>query len=227
MRVPIAKEGFVFIKIFASLAIFFYITGYYVGILYFLSGVSFVLMIFMLSFFRDPQRRITGGENLLISPADGKIIDIKKETHKFLNTPCNVIKIFMSVFNVHIQRAPIDGVVKFINYQPGKFLPAYNEEVSEKNEQNIIAIEFTPSSISEPLVFQILVKQIAGILARRIVCWCKEKDKLIKGQRIGLIKFSSQVDLYLPENIKINVKKGDKLKAGVTVIGEISYNYKV
>lgn len=219
MRIPVAKEGFVFIKIFGALAVVFYITGYYLKSLYFLSGVSFLLMLFMLFFFRDPERKIVENENLILAPADGKILDIKKGKHKFLDSMSNVVKIFMSPLNVHIQRSPINGTVSFTRYQTGKFLPAYKDEADEQNEQNIIGIQFHGSGLES---FQILIKQIAGILARRIVCWCGEKDRLKKGQRIGLIKFGSQVDLYLPERVEIKIKIGDKVKAGITVIGEIS-----
>ena len=127
MRIPVAKDGFVFIKIFVGLTVVFYMTGYYLKSFYFLSGVSFLLMLFMLFFFRDPEREIIQNENLIIAPADGKILDIRKEKHQFLNSTSNVVKIFMSPLNVHIQRAPINGTVNFTKYQPGKFLPAYKD----------------------------------------------------------------------------------------------------
>lgn len=222
LRIPVAKEGFISIKVFFGLSVVFYIIGYEFKLLYFFSALFFLLTIFTIFFFRDPERKITEGENFILSPADGKILDIKNEDNPFVPSPAKVIKIFMSPFNMHIQRAPMDGIVSLVKYQPGLFLKAYQEEASEKNEQNLIGIEFVSRRGSEGLNFRILVKQIAGILARRIVCWTKEKDMVAKGQRLGLIKFGSQVDLYLPENVNLKVKKGDKVKAGITVIAELS-----
>ncbi|MFH1784162.1 MAG: phosphatidylserine decarboxylase family protein [bacterium] len=211
--IPIAREGFILIKCFAGLTALFYITGYYARSLYLLSGLSFLLMIFMMFFFRDPERVLPQEDNVVVSPADGKVMAVEKTKHEFINAETNVVKIFMSPFNMHVQRSPVDGVVKFVKYTPGKFLPAYKQEADIENENNQIAIE-SPS-------LRVVVQQIAGILARRIVCWCKEGDNLKQGQRLGLIKFSSQVDLYVPSNVLLKVNVGDRVKAGVTVIGKI------
>jgi len=218
MRIPVARDGFLPIKIFCGLTLAFYIIGYQFKPLYILSGISFLLTLFTVYFFRDPERKITEGKNCILSPADGKILDIRKENHEFLNSPAQVIKIFMSPLNMHVQRSPVDGAVILVKYQPGLFLRAYREEAAEKNEQNIIGIEARFDNASK---VRVLVKQIAGILARRIVCWSREKDIVCKGARLGLIKFGSQVDIYLPDNIKLKVQKGDKVKAGITIIGEV------
>ena len=114
---------------------------------------------------------------------------------------------------MHVQRAPVKGVVKFVKYTPGKFLPAYKEEADIENENNQIGIESGS--------LKVVVQQISGFLARRVVCWRKEGDSLKQGQRLGLIKFSSQVDLYVPSNISLSVKTGDRVKAGVSIIGKI------
>jgi phosphatidylserine decarboxylase len=222
MRLPVAREGFAPVKLFFSLTLAFYVIGYAFWPLYVLSGISFLLVIFTIYFFRDPERKITEGKNLILSPADGKILDIKKQDHEFMGLGSQVIKIFMSPLNMHVQRSPVNGTVALVKYQPGLFLRAYEQEADEKNEQNIIAIEADFADIGVKSSVRIVVKQIAGIIARRVICRAKEKDTLVKGQRIGLIKFGSQVDIYLPENIELKVKKGDKVKAGISIIGEVS-----
>jgi len=202
MKIPIAKEGVTVIKFFLIFAIGFYILGILHWFFYIFALCSLIIVLFLFYFFRDPERKIEIDENKILSPADGKVIEIsEKEGTK-------IIKIFMSPFNVHIQRSPITGKVKSIEYKPGKFLRAYVKESSEVNEQNIIEIE------------DIQIKQIAGIIARRIVCWVQEGANIQQGQRIGMIKLGSQVDISLPILYNLKIKEGDKVKAGISVVAE-------
>ncbi len=202
MRIPIAKEGLKLIKFSLIFVIGFYILSYLHWIFYFFCGCSLIITLFLLFFFRDPERKVIINENYVLSPADGKVIEIsEKEGEK-------LIKIFMSPLNVHIQRAPITGKVNSIEYRPGKFLKAYAKKSSEVNEQNIIKIE------------NIELKQIAGIIARRIVCWVKEGANVQQGQRIGMIKLGSQVDISLPALYNLRISEGQKVKAAITVIAQ-------
>jgi phosphatidylserine decarboxylase len=166
-----------------------------------------IISLFCLFFFRDPHINITKGENLVLSPCNGTVMQIHE------NEGENVIRVFLSIFNVHLQRSPVSGVVKSVEHKSGKFLMAMRPEAHLVNEQNIITIE------NENGIFTVV--QIAGFLARRCVARIAEGDVLKQGDKIGLIKFSSQVDLHLPKNVQINVKKGDKVISAVTVFGEI------
>jgi phosphatidylserine decarboxylase len=168
----------------------------------------------MFYFFRDPEREIPEGEGLFVSPADGKIILIKDVFEKeHLNAAVIEISIFMSPFNVHVNRAPCDGKIKNMQHNKGKFMAAYKDQASFKNEN----IEMT----LETKYGDILVRQVAGYVARRAVCRVKAGDSLKRGERYGIIKFSSRLDIYLPKDTQIKVKLGDKVKAGETVLGEM------
>ena len=183
------------------------------------SLLLFGLVALTLFFFRDPERKVPAGKDLILSPADGKVIDISEvEEENFLRSRVKVIKIFMSIFNVHIQRSPVKGKVEWIEYKPGKFMAAYTEEASRENESNLIGIQKSDQRDSNK--DRILVKQVAGRVARRICCWCKEGDNLIAGQRIGMIKFGSRAEVYLPQEIEIKVKKGDRVVGGETLLGK-------
>lgn len=177
-----------------------------------LALISVLVVLFSIYFFRDPERNIPSGDNLIVSPADGKIILIEKiEENKFFKARVQKISIFMSVVDVHVNRIPIDGRVTYFNYQKGKFYPAYKDDASYENEQTTIVIENDR--------IKILFKQIAGILARRIVCHIRERWKVKQGERLGMIKFGSRVDLFLPLEVKLSVKLNEKVMAGETVIG--------
>ncbi len=167
--------------------------------------VLVVLGLFCLFFFRDPQRVVPVDANLILSPCDGKVMEVTEENGK------KVVRVFLSVFNVHLQRSPVEGVVKSVEYRPGKFLPAMNKEAHVVNEQNVITLQ-TPQG-------EYVVYQIAGILARRVVSWVKPGDSVAQGQRIGLIKFGSQVDLVLPAATEIRVRVGEKVVGGISVVG--------
>jgi len=201
----IAKEGFPFIVIPVVIGILFLVLSRnaYIGS----CGWLFVLIgLFCAYFFRDPARIMPAGDNLIVSACDGVVMEAGEVSGE------QVIRVFLSVFNVHIQRSPVAGTVESVEYRQGKFLPAMKPEAHIVNEQNVFTIQ-TPKG-------KIIVKQIAGILARRVVAWSKPGDTLEAGGKIGLIKFGSQVDIHMPITAKIKVKPGDKVTAGETVVGE-------
>jgi phosphatidylserine decarboxylase len=168
--------------------------------------VFLILSLFIAFFFRDPERKIPDDPSVVVSPADGKVVEILQ-----LADGTTRISIFLSIFNVHINRAPVDGIIESTQYSPGKFKPAFDSSASAENEQNVLVIDHGSYKIS--------VSQIAGILARRIVCWKKTGESVQKGERFGLIKFGSRVDLTLPVNVIPSVKMGDRVKGGSTVMG--------
>lgn len=176
--------------------------------------LAFIFLCFTIYFFRDPERKFPDEPNAIISPADGKVVTIDE-----VNAPDNSGKkmkrvgIFMSIFDVHVNRSPYSGTINFIKYNKGKFLNALNDKSSEKNENNIIGIDIGSDTI--------FTKQIAGIIARRIVCRVKIDDKIQKGARLGMIKFGSRVEAYIPINSTVVVNLGDKVKAGETIIGNL------
>ncbi len=174
--------------------------------------IFFLLSLFLIFFFRDPERKAPNGENLILSSADGKVILIKPfENVNFVGEKGTLVSVFMSIFNVHINRAPISGEIKYFKYNPGKFHPAFKDKASSENEQTELGLENTHG--------RIILKQIAGIIARRIVCRVKSGDLVKAGQRFGMVQFGSRVDLFLPENVEIKVKLNQKVKAGETIIG--------
>lgn len=167
-----------------------------------------LLAIFFLWFFRDPERTIPSDAGAVVSPGDGKVTDVSKVTVG--NDPQMRVSIFLSVFDVHVNRSPIAGVVRDVRYQRGKYLNAMNAVSAEQNEQNIVTVE----GDGQKVVF----KQIAGLLARRIVFYPKVGDRLERGQRVGLIKFGSRVDILLDASARMNVKIGDRVKGGASVL---------
>ena len=206
--IKLAPEGYPFILGFFGLTI---LVGLFspVGAL-----LPFVLTLFMAYFFRDPERTVPEGENIFVAPADGRVILIQNVfEERFLKSEAVEVSIFMSPLNVHVNRAPSDGVVESVVHTSGKFLSAFKHEASLQNE-NIAMLLNTKYG-------RVLVRQVAGFLARRAVCRVKAGDLLRKGERYGIIKFSSRLDIYLPQNTQIRVKLGDRVKAGETVIGEM------
>ncbi len=202
----IAKEGYVFIAVPGVLGISLLVSGR--GPIAMVCGCIFAaLALFCLYFFRDPKRVAPAGENLVVSPCDGTVMETLEENGE------KIIRVFLSVFNVHIQRSPVSGALKNLEYRPGKFLKANDKQAHMVNEQNIFTIETKKGNV--------IVKQIAGILARRVVAWSKKGDNLKTGDKIGLIKFSSQVDIHLPVSAEVKVKPGDKIVGAETVIGEL------
>jgi phosphatidylserine decarboxylase len=203
----IAPDGYPFIIVFALISILLYIFGKpWTAVL------PLTITLFMALFFRDPERTTPGDKGIFVSPADGKVILIKDVYEKdYLKSDSKEISIFMSIFDVHVNRAPCDGTVNLVEHFPGQFLAAYKDAASIKNENTIMVLEGNDGNV--------LVRQVAGLLARRIVCKAKVGDVLRRGERYGMIKFGSRLDIYLPKDIEIKVKLGDKVKAGETVIG--------
>ena len=170
--------------------------------------IPLVLAAFFLWFFRDPERAIPQDPDAVVSPADGKVTDASTITVG--TQQCQRISIFLSVFDVHVNRSPVAGLIKDIRYQRGKFLDARSPDCADKNEQNIVTVEREGRMI--------VFKQIAGLLARRIVFNPKVGDRLERGQRVGLIKFGSRTDLILDSSARINVKIGDRVKGGASIL---------
>jgi phosphatidylserine decarboxylase len=205
-----APEGYPFISLASALTIAAFIFG---GV--WAAVLPLVLTLFVVYFFRDPERLAPEGDNMFVSPADGRILQIQTVTEeKFLKSTAIEISIFMSPLNVHVNRAPCAGVVESVVYTPGAFISAFKPEASIRNEN--IAMLLKGSS------GRILVRQVAGAVARRVVCRARQGDTLKKGERYGIIKFSSRLDVYLPENTEIKVKPGDPVKAGETIIGQLN-----
>ncbi|HWP47908.1 MAG TPA: phosphatidylserine decarboxylase family protein [Candidatus Limnocylindrales bacterium] len=210
---PIAKEGYIFITIPLILTLILFLVPGWRGSL--LSWLSLAVTLLMINFFRDPERKPPETPGVIVSPADGKIVQVVEADRRELKGRYQQVSIFMSPLDVHVNRSPITGVVESITYIPGRFLPAFRDKASELNEQtSIILTAETPHGPA-----RVMVKQIAGLLARRIVCWLRQGDKVTTGQRIGLIKFSSRVDLFLPTTVQLQIKVGDKVKAGTSIIG--------
>ncbi|NOY87846.1 MAG: phosphatidylserine decarboxylase family protein [FCB group bacterium] len=214
----IAREGLAFIFIGAVLTIGFIITAvrYDNKVLLVVSLVFAILTLFTTFFFRDPQRGFTPHDNLLLSPADGEIIAIEDiQNDSFVGGKAIKISIFLSVFDVHINRIPATGVIDYVKYNPGKFFPAYREKASLYNEQTEIGLTASAGQ-------KLIVKQIAGIIARRIVCHLKKGENVTVGERFGLIKFGSRTELIIPADSKLLVKKGDHIYGGKTIVGYLS-----
>lgn len=165
-------------------------------------------------FFRNPKRAVPRSEGRILSPADGVVREIRTvDADPFIGGPAVRLSIFLSIFNVHLNRSPVAGRVFMRHYRPGKYIPAFKSHASEVNERNLVGIE----SAAGP----VLVTQITGFLARRIVCWAQTGDFLEQGQLFGLIRFGSCTELVLPANVLLTVQRGQKVKGGVTVIGRI------
>jgi phosphatidylserine decarboxylase len=179
---------------------------------WFVAGFFLLVMVFMAFFFRDPERKPPSDTDVVVSPADGRVTRVGPMSEE-ADSP-TVVSIFLSPLDVHINRSPIPGKIVDVKYSPGKFLMATNEKASLVNEQNALTIQGEKITV--------VCKQIAGILARRIVCWRGKGDNLKLGERFGMIKFSSRTDVLLPVNVQVVVKEGQRVRGGTTVIGRIS-----
>jgi len=168
-----------------------------------------ILALLVLNFFRDPERPIPTQAQAIISPADGRVVQVVEENHE--GCPVCRVSIFMSPLDVHVNRSPIAGVVKEVNYRKGAFRVAMEEAASIENEQNVFTVEGEQG--------RIVVKQIAGILARRIVFWKRPGDSLARGERVGLIKFGSRVDVLMAPDVTLSIKVGDRVRAGSSILG--------
>ena len=177
----------------------------------FFTFIGFILTIFVLNFFRDPARVISLEKDVAVAPADGKVVKIDTMTDPISGEERTTICIFMNVFNVHVNRFPIEGKVNALQYWPGKFFNAALDKASENNERCAVQIVDKDKN-------NWTVVQIAGLIARRIICWAEKGDSLARGERFGLIKFGSRVDLYLPKDFSPKIMVGEKVLAGQTII---------
>ncbi|MFP4284245.1 MAG: phosphatidylserine decarboxylase family protein [Desulfovermiculus sp.] len=205
-RLGICLEGIPYIGMATLGTLVFALLGWKV-----LSVLALGLTLGIVHFFRDPERVVPAEKDVAVSPADGKILDIQSRPDPVTNTQCPRISIFMNVFDVHVNRTPISGRVRNIAYHEGNFHRASLGQAEKSNERNTIAIEDNDGHNWSMV-------QIAGLIARRIVCWTAIGEEIKRGQRIGLIKFGSRVDLYMPEGYEIKVRPGDRVYAGQSIL---------
>lgn len=213
----ITKYGYSVVAIIAIISVVLIIIGllssnYFLK--YGLISFSILLLIFTLNFFRDPDRKTPELENIVVSPADGKVLFVKEIIdNRFINGIAKIVAIFMSPLNVHVNRIPISGKIEYLKYHPGQFIAAFEEKASEKNERNEIGIESKFGKV--------LFIQIAGFVARRIVSDLKIGDEVKIGERFGMIRFGSRVDVIVPSTWTPKVKENDIVRAGETILFEI------
>ncbi len=205
---PVAKPGYPFIFASAFTTAVFALLGLTV-----LALIGLVATFFIVYFFRDPDRVTPDIPNVLISPADGKVIGIEEVNDSdYYDGACKKISIFMSVFNVHVNRVPCTGVVQRIRYQPGKFFSANLDKASKDNEHNAVFLETENGG-------RVTFVQIAGLVARRIICGLQEGNAVVGGQRFGMICFGSRLDVYAPPESEIKITQGDVVRAGSSILG--------
>jgi phosphatidylserine decarboxylase len=215
--VRVAREGLVFILLAALIAVggIAVAAGYGSWSLWLLAMVLVVLALWVGYFFRDPERTGERGEQLVVSPADGRIVMITEvDEPAFMRGPALRISIFMNVFNVHVNRYPVDGVIEYVHYNKGKFLNAAKDKASLENEQMSVGIQSGGR--------RVLVRQIAGLIARRIVNYARVGDPCVQGERMGIIRFGSRVDVFLPTTARVRVAVGELSSAGTTLLAELA-----
>ena len=206
--VPFAKEGFPFIGATAGITL---IAGWLGWIS--VAAIAGSLTLFVSWFFRNPARVIPQGPRLVVAPGDGKVLAVDEEFEpRYLKDRAVRISIFLNVFDVHINRIPCEGTIEDVQYQPGLFLVASKPGATLKNEQNAVMIKTVEEA-------KVLCVQVAGLIARRIVCWVNARDRAVRGERYGLIRFGSRMDTYLPIGTAIKVAVGDRVKGGETILG--------
>ncbi len=211
----LAREGIPIILLTGILFILILILSFIFKniFLWIFSSLLMVVFIFHFFFFRDPERHFEGPENAIVAPADGTVILIEEVYEpEYLKSVATKISIFMSIFNCHVNRIPITGTVEFLKHKDGKFLNAMNHRTGEENEQQMIGIQTKYGKI--------FFKQIAGLIARRIVCKLNLGQKVQQSQRFGMIRYGSRLDVFVPENVQIKVKLNQKTVAGETILGE-------
>ena len=214
-----ARDGYpTMILVTIVTGIIFYVTYTYLDhwfsyLIYLVFGAIWAIVIY---FFRDPERETPEGENLIISPADGKVVLIKEiEEDVYLKGKATQVSIFLSPLDVHVNRNPISGKLEYLKYHPGKYLMAWDENASIENER-------ADFGVLHPSGTRLFFKQITGFLARRIVYHIKEGDELVAGERFGMMKFGSRMDVIVPANVDIHVKEGDRTWAGQSILGQIN-----
>jgi phosphatidylserine decarboxylase len=211
---PIHKEGYKFIFIFAIATAILALISNFLGL------IGLVATLWCIFFFRDPERIVPLDDNAIISPADGIVTRVEygaeaPEDLGYGKTKFNKISIFLNVFNVHVNRVPLSGVVSKISYRPGKFLSANAEDASVENERNSVVVKTSNGT-------EIIFVQVAGLVARRIISDLKEGQEVVAGQRYGIIRFGSRADLYFPENVEIKSLLGQTMIGGETIIAKIN-----
>lgn len=206
----IAREGWPFLaaSVAAAAAV-----GWLAG--WWWSVPIWVWVLFVLQFFRDPARAVPGDRSTVVAPADGRIVAVEKAQDPYLKRTATKLSVFMNVFNVHSNRAPIDGTVERVTYFPGRFVNADLDKASEHNERNALLIRATDGSL-------VSCVQVAGLIARRVLCHVAAGDRLARGQRFGFIRFGSRVDVYLPLTARPRVAIGEKVHATVSVLAELA-----
>jgi len=205
----IAKEGWVHLATVSAMVLLGSMYSAYLG------AVLFLLFVFVLQFFRDPTRVTIDDASLVSAPADGRVIVAQEDEDPYTGSACLKISIFMNVFNVHSNRSPCAGTIVKRSYSPGRFFNAALDKASDQNERNALVMKTDQGH-------QITFVQVAGLIARRILCYVGEGDSVSKGQRYGFIRFGSRVDVYLPRSARPKVSLGDKVVGGVTSIAEIA-----
>ena len=211
-----AREGIVFIVVAALIAAGAYALAYgrRSWLLWLVAFALTVVALWVAYFFRDPERTGPRGDRMVIAPADGRVLSITEVNEPdFMGGPCRRISIFMNIFNVHVNRYPVSGTVRYLRYNPGKFLNAAAEKASLDNEQQSVGIESGTT--------RVMTRQIAGLIARRIVTYSKLGDRAEQGARMGMIRFGSRVDVFIPLSATVRVAVGDVTMAGTTLLAEV------
>ena len=208
--VPFAKEGFPFIAVTAGFTLIAVWLGWSA-----VAVATAISTLFVSWFFRNPPRVVPQGPGLVVSPGDGKVLAVEEEFEpRYLKERAIRISIFLNVFDVHINRLPCDGVIENVQYQPGLFLVASKPHATLQNEQNAVMIKTAEGA-------KVLCVQVAGLIARRIVWWVNPKDRAVRGERYGLIRFGSRMDTYVPAATLIKIAVGARVKGGETILGEL------
>jgi phosphatidylserine decarboxylase len=209
----VIRDAYAFIVPMVLLGGLCLLLGWLIGDLFFFgAALFFLLALFVAFFFRDPEREVPEDERLVVSPADGLVVVVKPVELADGNMG-TLVSIFLSIFDVHVNRSPLAGKIVETDYRPGKFLVATKQKASIENEQNVITVENGYATV--------VFKQIAGLIARRIVFWKRKGDHVMLGERVGLIKFGSRVDIILPPQVIILARKGERVKGGVSIIGKV------
>lgn len=203
---PIAPEGWVLILVPLALALLVAWAGWYK-----VAALALLVAAFMAFFFRDPERTPPSVAGAILAPADGRVVDVREGLEDPFVGPARQLSIFLSPLDVHVNRAAIGGLVVAVDYRPGAFLPAYRPEASAENERASIAIQGEAG--------RVVMRQIAGVLARRVVCRVRPGDKLQAGERFGLIKFGSRLDVVMPASARLTARVGDRVRAGESIVG--------
>jgi phosphatidylserine decarboxylase len=207
----LAREGWPFIGVSVAAAVVVWVTAGFGW-----SIPLWIVALFVIQFFRDPPRAVPSQPNAVLSPADGRIVKVERVRDPYTERDTLLISVFMNVFNVHSNRAPVDGTVERVVYSRGKFVNADLDKASTENERNAMVVRLAGASDE-----RISVVQVAGLIARRILCYVKEGDRLTRGQRYGFIRFGSRVDVYLPLSARPRVAVGDVVHATTTILAEL------